>query len=397
MIQSNRFDDFAGEQKQEKDFMKKIYIEPTSNCNLSCKMCSRNAWFDEKVGDMDMELFYKIMDEIEITDSIETIFFGGIAEPFANKNIMPMLNRAALTGKKVEIITNGMLLDEEIITNLLLLKIDTLWVSIDGADEKSYEEIRLGASYSKVIENLKCFNARKIKLGMKSKLGLTFVAMKSNIHQLPSLIWLANTLRACELKVSNLIPYDKQMIDEVLYSRGITSESSSERSFNIRNNDLSIINSPIINIPIMDFSNPEVKSLLGDIFQYSNLLRIGENNIIRKTDHCKFIDDNSLFIRWDGEVSPCMALLHNNVTYLSTTERRITHCSFGNVKEMRLIDIWNGDEYINFRNRVREFAYSHCTICGHCNYVEENKEDCFGNTFPTCGGCVWKEGFARCP
>lgn len=397
MIQSNRSADIADEKKYEKDFIRKIYIEPTSNCNLSCKMCSRKAWFDEKTGDMDMELFYKIMDESEITDSIETIFFGGIAEPFVNRNIMPMLDRAAQTGKKVEIITNGMFLNEETINKILMLQIDTLWVSIDGADEKSYEEIRLGASYSKVIENLKSFNRLKFKLGVKSKLGLTFVAMKSNIHQLPGLIRLANALRACELKVSNLIPYDKQMVDEVLYARGITNESSSERLYNMRNEYLPTINMPLINIPIMDFSNPEVKNLLGDIFQYSNLLRIGENNIIRKTDHCRFIDENSLFIRWDGEVSPCMALLHNNVTYLSTTERRITHCSFGNVKEERMIDIWNRNEYFNFRNRVREFSFSPCTICGHCNYVDENNEDCFGNPFPTCGGCLWKEGFARCP
>jgi hypothetical protein len=29
--------------------------------------------------------------------------------------------------------------------------------------------------------------------------------------------------------------------------------------------------------------------------------------------------------------------------------------------------------------------------------TESNQEDCFGNTFPTCGGCLWAQGFIRCP
>ena len=29
--------------------------------------------------------------------------------------------------------------------------------------------------------------------------------------------------------------------------------------------------------------------------------------------------------------------------------------------------------------------------------LEENKTDCIGSLAPTCGGCLWGQGFAVCP
>jgi hypothetical protein len=32
-----------------------------------------------------------------------------------------------------------------------------------------------------------------------------------------------------------------------------------------------------------------------------------------------------------------------------------------------------------------------------CNLSETNEEACFGNPFPTCGGCLWAQGVIQCP
>ena len=39
--------------------LKKLYIEPTSKCNLNCKMCFRNTWIDEKLSDMNLDIYKK--------------------------------------------------------------------------------------------------------------------------------------------------------------------------------------------------------------------------------------------------------------------------------------------------------------------------------------------------
>ena len=69
----------------DEDRITKLYIEPTAHCNLSCPMCSRNYWVDEKMGHMDYSLFEKAISEAKQTESIQTVFFGGIASLWCSR------------------------------------------------------------------------------------------------------------------------------------------------------------------------------------------------------------------------------------------------------------------------------------------------------------------------
>lgn len=59
--------------------LRKLYIEPTTKCNLNCKMCFRHTWFDEPICDLSLEDFRKALDTMP--SSVETIFFGGMGAP----------------------------------------------------------------------------------------------------------------------------------------------------------------------------------------------------------------------------------------------------------------------------------------------------------------------------
>jgi MoaA/NifB/PqqE/SkfB family radical SAM enzyme len=372
--------------------IRKIYIEPTSECNLLCKMCSRNAWFDEQTGHMTWQTFEQVLFAVEQSPSIETLFFGGVAEPFSHPDLFKMLRAAKATGRRVELITNGAFLNRDVIHELFELKLDMLWVSLDGADAETYEGIRPDSDYKKVTDQLLQFSLARIRGGYQTKLGLAFVAMKSNIHQLPKVIELANLLHAAELKVTNVLPYSKEMSDEILYRKRLY-----DMCYNDKLMDSETEQCPVVQLPIMDFDQPEVSDTIAEILKQARLLQIGENNVVRRGDYCKFVDAQALFVRWDGEVSPCLSLLHNHTEYLPETERKIFHCSFGNINDRSLAEIWASMPYVEFRERLLGFTFPHCTICGNCAYMEENKEDCVGNPFPTCGGCLWAEGLIQCP
>jgi len=370
----------------------KIYIEPTSECNLLCKMCSRNAWFGEETGHMSWQTFERVLFAAREMPTVGTLFFGGVAEPFSHPELFKMLRAAKSTGKRVELITNGAFLNRDVIHDLFELKLDMLWVSLDGSDAEIYEGIRPDSDYEKVTDQLLQFSLARIRGGYQTKLGIAFVAMKSNIHQLPQVIELANLLHAAELKVTNVLPYSKEMSDEILYRKRLY-----DMCYNEKLMDSETEQCPVVQLPIMDFDQAEVSGAIAEILKQARLLQIGENNIARRGDHCKFVEAGALFVRWDGEVSPCLSLLHNHIEYLPETERKISHCSFGNVNKTPLIEIWNSKPYEEFRKRIMDFSFPHCTICGHCSYMEENKEDCVGNPFPTCGGCLWAEGLIQCP
>lgn len=47
-------------------------------------------------------------------------------------------------------------------------------------------------------------------------------------------------------------------------------------------------------------------------------------------------------------------------------------------------------------NDVCTFIESGSTAIG-CEMSEANEEDCLGNTFPACGGCLWAQGIIQCP
>ena len=70
--------------------MKYLYIETTSRCNLHCEMCFKQYWEDSE-GDMDWELFLKILDDAKEFPELKMIYFGGIGEPSVHPRFMDMV------------------------------------------------------------------------------------------------------------------------------------------------------------------------------------------------------------------------------------------------------------------------------------------------------------------
>lgn len=364
--------------------LKKIYIEPTSNCNLKCKTCIRNTWTHD-FKDMDFNMFKKIINDLRQFQSLETIMISGFGEPLIHKNIIDMIKMIKELNLNVELITNGTLLNEEMCKELINSKLDKLWVSIDGVSEKSYENIRVGAKQAKVLKNL--INLKRLRKESNSKmmLGISFVAVEDNIEEIPELLTLARKIAAKDIKVTNVLPYTKDMVKKALYNRTITLGACDVLDFKFN-----------IDLPIIDVDE-KTKEPLYRVFRSMNNVCVMGDLIARKFDYCKFIKEGCMVIGADGRVSPCLALLYRNKTFLHGYERDIKAVSYGNVKETNLYDIWNSNEYSDFRKRVDEFVFPGCTYCGGCNLLESNEEDCFGNEFPVCGACLWAQGIIQCP
>lgn len=387
--------------------LKSLYIEPTSHCNLNCIMCSRNHWKNESIGHMDVKLFDKFIKELP--ESVERIVFAGIGEPLCHPEIIHMLEASAGTGRRIEIITNGTLLDTRISKELVRLKIDTIWISVDSMDEESYEKIRIGSQYSNVLENIKNFNKYRIisnfpfsdfydvsddkshrinLLNEESvvKLGICLVLMKSNIGQLGKIVNNAFKYNINEIKTTHLLPFSKEQEKQICYDHILQADLFAPSRF--------VTNIDMVHMETIDMINGQIPEIFNT--PYATFSIMG-NPLNRKENYCKFIKEGQMFIRWDGEVSPCMALLHDNTVYQQGDARHIIHCSFGNANEKSITELWNEKEYFEFRKRVDEFTFANCNKCGHCDLFETNEDDCFGNKFPTCGSCLWAHGFIQCP
>lgn len=84
---------------------KKVYIEITNVCNLSCSFCPKTGRDKEFLS---VEKFKKILEEVK--PYTKYIYFHLMGEPLLNKNLEDFLEIAYEEGFKVNLTTNGTLL-----------------------------------------------------------------------------------------------------------------------------------------------------------------------------------------------------------------------------------------------------------------------------------------------
>lgn len=365
--------------------LSKIYIEPTNLCNLDCRTCMRNVW-DEPLGLMSKETLSKVMEGAKQFSGRPSIFFGGFGEPLVHPDIIEMVRAAKEAWSEVELITNGILLDETVSGKLIEAGLDRIWVSIDGATPESYEDVRLGAVLPQVVENLMRLQRMRTLTGRRlPNLGIAFVAMKRNIADLPKVIHMGKSLGADQFSVSNVLPHNQELREQVLYARSI-----------YENNGLPSQWVPLIALPRIEI-NALTKEPLAETLKDRFMLSVARQELGLGANACPFVEKGSISVRWDGAVSPCLPLLHRHESYLDDQLRHSHSFLVGNLNQHSLLDIWNDPAYVKIRERLLEFDFSPCTICNSCEMAEANLEDCFGNIQPACGGCLWAQGFIQCP
>lgn len=363
----------------------KVYIEPTNQCNLTCRTCVRNSW-DEPMGRMEDTTFKRSIDGLRAFASPLTIVFGGFGEPLLHPSIVSMVIEAKRMGAHVELITNGTLLSRELSHQLLDAGLDVLWVSLDGSTEEGYGGVRTGAVLDEVVSNVMHFCTISWRFTKRlSRIGVIFVAMKSNIGELPEVIRLGRKLLADRFLITNVLPYTEELCAEVLYNSVLINVANVPSPWLPQLSMSRIDSTEITREPLYRVAR-EWQGIGGD-----DHARANANNF------CPFIEKGTLALSWDGGISPCLPLLHSHTSFLREHKRFSRRYVVGNVNDHSVCELWLRPDYVAFRERVQSFQFSPCTFCGGCNLSEANEEDCLGNTFPTCGGCLWAQGIIQCP
>ena len=362
----------------------KVYVEPTSRCNLTCRTCMRNAW-DEPQGDMSPETWQRVLESLGALSTRPAVFLGGFGEPLAHPQILSMLEQVKPLAGRLELITNGMLLNKELARRLIELDPDVVWVSVDGVTPEHYEDVRLGAALPQVLENIQRFAFMRNETNPRPEIGISFVAMRKNIADLPELMRMSSQLGASRYMITNVFPYTEEMCKEMLYLRSVDGVDSTPSPW-----------APRIDLPRIDL-NPESQEAILHSLRYRNNVNINGVTLGQDRGHCPFIESGSIAIRWDGSVSSCLPLMHGYTTYLNGKTRSVRANIIGSLAKQDVLSIWEMPDYVAFRKRVQAFDFSPCTWCGGCSWSEANEEDCFANPFPTCGGCLWAQGVIQCP
>ena len=171
------------------DFPLCLDIETTNVCNLDCIMCPRTVLIARneysKLGFMHFDVYRKIIDEGE-KYNLPSVKLQYLGEPLAHPDIAKQIKYAKDAGiVDVMFNTNATLLTEKKSHEILEAGIDALFFSFDSMDRDTYNKIRLGASYDKVLKNIHRFIEIKNKYGYeKVHTRVSMTVMKPDIESI---------------------------------------------------------------------------------------------------------------------------------------------------------------------------------------------------------------------
>ena len=105
---------------------KKIYIEITNSCNLNCDFCIKNTRVNKFIS---INEFSNILDKIE--NYTDYLYFHILGEPLLHPNINEFISLAHNKNFKINITTNGYLINR--LTNYNLRQIN---ISLHSFDDR---------------------------------------------------------------------------------------------------------------------------------------------------------------------------------------------------------------------------------------------------------------------
>jgi MoaA/NifB/PqqE/SkfB family radical SAM enzyme len=218
-----------------------IDICGTGVCNLSCIMCREQKKTIPKKEDE--EILTKLLNEVmtNIMEIRQIELLGG-GEPFLDKQIvifLKSLGQLDLPHLTIRIITNGQLLTKktcEILTDLKIKRLE-INVSVDAAEEDTYEYIRRGGSWNKLMENLKNLSDLR-KLEKINFLCFSYCVMKCNIKQMHAFVLLSKNFG----------------VDRIEFQRIMGSTASGENFFEFGGKETSFQLASILKDPIFNES-----------------------------------------------------------------------------------------------------------------------------------------------
>ena len=158
-------------------YLNTISMELSSHCNLKCIMCSHPTNKRQSYL-MSFDNFKMIINKIQKTQ-INQLFLN-MGEPFMNKLVFRMIAYAKRLNFQVYISTNGLLLNESYIKNILKTGVDALKFSIEGYSKEVYEKIRIGGSFNNLIKNVKLMKELRDRSGSKMSIRISTILMKDN-------------------------------------------------------------------------------------------------------------------------------------------------------------------------------------------------------------------------
>ena len=129
-----------------------FYVEPTNICNHDCIMCAPKPKRG-KPGYMSMDMWRRIVDNLHENGFMPPTTLIGRGEPLLHPRIVDIVDYGSRHSVPCFIITNGVLLDENMAKSLLDAGVKKIQVSLNAFTEETHRVISRRDTYHEVKDN----------------------------------------------------------------------------------------------------------------------------------------------------------------------------------------------------------------------------------------------------
>jgi radical SAM protein with 4Fe4S-binding SPASM domain len=144
----------------------RLWLEPTSHCNIACQMCPTPDFSRDMKGYMTLETFQHLIDMV--APFLNEVYLFHRGESLLHPNLAEMVAYATSKGISTKINTNATMMNEKRARALLEAGVDLVSFSVDGYSKDVYEKIRRKAKWDKVMTNARRFLELKHEGGYKT-------------------------------------------------------------------------------------------------------------------------------------------------------------------------------------------------------------------------------------
>ncbi len=316
----------------------RYFFELTYLCNLNCPYCYVGD--ERKKNELTTQEWFKIIDQIPWYSFVTLV--GG--EPLIRKDFIPILEKTAKkTFGKLNVVTNGILINDEIIDAFIRSKMMLLSVSLDGYGETHDKNRGKDGIFDTVVHNLENLRSKS----KKPMIDIKTIVLENNLDDLPKIYKLCNDmgfeflsisfLRNNNLKQNSIL---RETFGEEFYAQKYPIKLYFEMEhFKEVYKEIESINGKTKIRFSPKFSEKNTIEQIEKFFTY-------KDKVIQEIYEPCLYPFSNMMINPQGDIYPCLSL------------------KTGNVREKSIKEVFNEAKYCCFRKNLKcSKIFEACQMC----------------------------------
>ena len=297
-------------------------IEITTRCNLGCPACARTQ-LKPRSGFMSKESFCQVLAHLPHASRIVLV---GLGEPLMHPEVINFVKYAVADGRRVGLVTNGMLLNSEMAQALCEAGLAGITFSIDAVNQATADRVRVGSDMEKISDNIHTLTQVSRRLGIKLGISVFTALRGETVNQFEEIVDFVADHELDALMVTDLNFVANK-------SKSVRSSYSSENARIFRK---AIKRAIARRLPVLSVWGLEELAL--DV-RYMDFLILRGDQLVQRANRRSHCDApwQSIPVRVDGNLTLC------------DCQPSIV---IGNIHRQPLTAWWNGPAMMDHRQRM---------------------------------------------